>query len=901
MLTRCAFVALLMLLPLTSVLADDVPYKSLDVRYNPDERTIQGHVDVTVPSPTETVYFALLPNAAREPNPFVSKRMLDSSYPFGFEPARLDVESVKLVESQGETPLPYRLLSLPPTLQTYGLDETVLAVDLTSTDDRPTIRIRFTTQAPRTSAGDDGVTDEILTWRFGWYPLLLDDQEGITEEGGAIGCGERGSFPFVLPWTELDATIHAPEDLVLICGADRVDVIETSEDPDGLSQYYAHFTSPTRSLGITLGADYERYLLDGPQPIEVAYRRGHEEEARLFATYARDILTHYEERFGAYPRARMTIVENPNSGGSAFAADGIVWLSSLFFTHRGIPLSGIMNRFLEYVLAHEIAHQWLGLGSGVDLDTDAWLSEGLAQYASISYFEERHGSFEGNVFEIAGAGILEDLIDRQFGFYNLREHQTELPYLLTLWNGFDEALVKPTRDVEFANASVARLYDKGYLVARSIAATVGEETMDRALRAAFETTRAGRLDALDLQRLLEREAGRSLDDLFSAWVFGDVTVDYAAKIAARRRTETDYETTVVVRREGGIPQPVNVEVTLTSGATLRKTWDGAETEATIVFHTPSRVSRVTIDPEHRLLDSDRLNNNDPIKVVSAVNRAALPLDAYLISPDASSGGFTFSRLDRFRVTVQETSASMIVNEGRHHQYSGTVSIEDGKLTGNLAYTYTSYHHPETGSPATYWEADVAVTAGVRRIVSGEDAVWTLHLSALDLPSFARSHAKLIALDVAENAASRLSISMFDEIRLLPGFYLQGVGSLGFSVGDLPIALRFTFDELRASSMNPETNKLTGMISVDLATEEQPYNVMNLAMVDGRRTRLFLAGGLGWTTLNDFGKTTPCVEAGIEQVLDLSTLGGLLPLTVRVGIATPVMGPGKTVIYAGLSL
>jgi hypothetical protein len=901
MLTRCAFVALLILLPLTSVLADDVPYKSLDVRYDPDERKIQGHLDVTVPSPTETVYFALLPNAAREPNPFVSKRMLDSSYPFGFEPARLDVESVKLVESQGETTLSYRLLSLPPTLQTYGLDETVLAVDLTSAGDRPTIRIRFTTQAPRTSTGDDGVTDEILTWRFGWYPLLLDDQAGITEEAGAIGCGESGSFSFVLPWTELDATISAPEDLVLICGADRVDVVETSEDPEGLSQYHAHFASPTRSLAITLGADYERYLLDGPQPIEVAYRRGHEEEARLFATYARDILAHYEERFGAYPRARMTIVENPSSGGSAFAADGIVWLSSLFFTHRGIPLSGIMNRFLEYVLAHEIAHQWLGLGSGVDLDTDAWLSEGLAQYASISYFEERHGAFEGNLFQITAAGILEDVIDRQFGFYNLREHQTELPYLLTLWNGFDEALVKPTRDVEFANANVARLYDKGYIVSRAIASTVGEEAMDRALRAAFEATRAGRLDALGFQGFLEQEAGRSLEDVFSAWVFGDVTVDYAAEIVTKRRTETGFETTVAVRRDGGIPQPVDVEVRLTSGATLRETWDGAETEGTIVFHTPSRVSRVTIDPEHRLPDEDRLNNNDPVKVVSAVNRAALPLDAYLLSPDPTSGGFAFSWLDRFRVTVQGTSASMIVNEGRHNRYSGAVSIEDGKLVGNLAYTYTTYHRPETGSAATYWEADVALAASVRRIVSGEDAMWTLRFTALDLPSLARSHAKTIALDIAENASTRLSISMFDEIRLLPGFYLQGVGSLGFSVGDLPVALWYTFDELRASSVTADANKLTGMISVDLSTEDEPYNVLNLAMIDGGRTRLFLAGGLGWTTLKDLGKTTPCVEAGIEQVLDLSTLGGLLPLTVHVGIATPVVGPGETVVYFGLSL
>jgi hypothetical protein len=879
------------------VLASSAPRQALDVRFDPDERTLEGTLDVTMHAASGTVYFALFANLGREANPYLSARTQDGRYPFGFEESSLEVESVGFVQSPSVTPLRFRWLSMPPALQTYSLEETILAVDLDREVQTPTLRIRFTAHAPRTSSGDDGVTDEILTWRFGWYPLLVDDQAAAFERDGVLHVGELGAFPLVFPRVEMEATFAVPAGYQLFCGADHVDVESAEDEP---TVYRTSFDAPTHSLAITIAEDYEVYRLDGPTPIEVAYFPGREEEGRLFATYARDILAHYESRFGPYPRHRLTIVQNPNRDGSAFAADGIVWLSSLYFTHRDIPLGGVLNRFLEYVLAHEIAHQWMGMGTELDLDEDAWLSEGLAQYASISYFESRHGAFDGNLFDVVPPGFFEEIVDRQFGFMNLREHQTELPYLVTLWSGFDEALVKPAREVEYANADVARLYDKGYLVARAIAATVGEETFDRALRASIEETHDRRLDAPTLLEFVEAEAGRSLDEVFSAWVYGNVHADYSVEIRSRQKTATGYETRVAVRREGGIPQPVEVEATLSTEATTRQTWDGATPEDTIVFYTPSRVVRVTIDPEHRLPDENRLNNNDPVKVVTAVQRAAFPLDAYLISPSADSTGFSFSWLDRFKITVQGTSATMVVREDRSRSYAGSVSVEGQRLTGAIEYSYTDYEPLEAGSPSTYWVESGVLTARARRFLAGEETMWSVGLSAIDLPTFADSGARAVALDVAENASLRLALSIYDEVRLLPRFYLEGVGSVGFGVGDLPEPMLFDFDELRSSSLSAKPNKLSGRISVELTGADTPYNLANLAMVDGYRTRLFVAGGLGWTTFDPFGTTPPSVEAGVEQVLELSTLGGLLPFAVQVGIATPISGPGETVVYVGVS-
>ncbi|MCK5213383.1 MAG: hypothetical protein KAQ74_05605, partial [Dehalococcoidia bacterium] len=373
-------------------------------------------------------------------------------YPFGFEPARISVLSVKMITGDEAEAVPFRTLSMPPSWQTYSLEDTVLAVDLPNEDSQLhiTLRCHFITEAPRTTLGDQGVTDGILTWRFGWFPMLFPEQSLIVEHEGVMGydavIGYEGkdSLPLVFPWAQFSATITIPADAFLIMGADHVeisdeplvsvdaasaDVTGAGEAAKSMHSYDVRNDTPSRSFALTIGSDYESYQLESATDVEVFYLPHHESDARLIATLALDILADYISRYGPYPRSSLTIVENPTPHGQAYAADGIVWLSSRFFTHRDVLFPGALNRVIEFVLAHEIAHQWVGLGTGIDLDAEAWLSEGLAQYLSVRYFEDRYGSFEPNVFAPQVPGIVGDFVTQQWGFFNLREHFVELPYL----------------------------------------------------------------------------------------------------------------------------------------------------------------------------------------------------------------------------------------------------------------------------------------------------------------------------------------------------------------------------------------------------------------------------------------------------------------------------------------
>ena len=58
--------------------------------------------------------------------------------------------------------------------------------------------------------------------------------------------------------------------------------------------------------------------------------------------------------------------------------------------------------------------------------------------------------------------------------------------------------------------------------------------------------------------------------------------------------------TARVIRKGGVRVPVDVRVTLASGAQQVKTWDGRAEQADFTFPAGDPVTRVEVDPDHKL-------------------------------------------------------------------------------------------------------------------------------------------------------------------------------------------------------------------------------------------------------------------------------------------------------------
>ena len=478
--------------------------------------------------------------------------------------------------------------------------------------------------------------------------------------------------------------------------------------------------------------------------------------------------------------------------------------------------------------------------------------------------------------------------------------------------GFKGTIINGPKEVKYDNATAVRLYDKGYLVARSLAAAIGKDVFQDGLHEAVEQYMHKQITLAEYQKIMEETSGRPLSVLFDAWLREETTVDYRVKIVSRERDGDKFTTTVQVTRNGGAEQPVTVEAIMDKDKTLRQEWDGKDVTSTLTFITAERVKRVTIDPDHLLLDRDRLNNNDPIKFVTITKENIFPLDAYILHPDPASMGITLTYLDRIRLSLAEGKMSADVYQGRSDHIFLSATLSGSDLGGKVGYSHTVFSPLPTGTAGTFFAPTEVITISGHRVISKQGPVDYVHLGIAVLPTMSYSRKMRLGIDITPQGTGRFSFAVSDEVRIFPRIYLQGTVILGTGFGALPQALEFDLTELVsfgkvsqgkwASTHFYGTHKLYGRLAIEIPDYgATPYNLANVVMIDRALTRVYIAGGTSWTSLDEFGKTSPNVEAGVEEALNISALGGLLPFRATVGYAMPILGDGMGIFYFGFSL
>ncbi|MDP9107078.1 MAG: M1 family metallopeptidase, partial [Candidatus Eremiobacteraeota bacterium] len=121
----------------------------------------------------------------------------------------------------------------------------------------------------------------------------------------------------------------------------------------------------------------------GTIPIRVFVRPGQVAHARVMAARAQRIVPFYERFFGvAFPLPKLDLVVSPGALGSAlegwgaitFYAEGDVFGRQFGGGERG-------DRYAAEVLAHEIAHQWVGDLVTMRWWSDTFVAEAVAQFA----------------------------------------------------------------------------------------------------------------------------------------------------------------------------------------------------------------------------------------------------------------------------------------------------------------------------------------------------------------------------------------------------------------------------------------------------------------------------------------------------------------------------------------
>ncbi len=202
-------------------------------------------------------------------------------------------------------------------------------------------------------------------------------------------------------------------------------------------------------------------------------------KARLDFARLPQILAFFGDLLGPYPFA------DEKYGVAEFTTQS-------FREHQTIPSLGPRyltgDRRNEWILAHELAHQWFGNSLSVRNWSDAWLNEGLATYAAMLWKEHAAGR-EAYRDDLKAAAA------RHFTGTLTVPDSTDLDHMFG-----------------------ATTFFKGALLLDALRRRLGDDRFFAALKAYVAEHAYGLVTTADFEGAMERAYGHSLQEFFQTWL-----------------------------------------------------------------------------------------------------------------------------------------------------------------------------------------------------------------------------------------------------------------------------------------------------------------------------------------------------------------------------------------------
>jgi aminopeptidase N len=271
------------------------------------------------------------------------------------------------------------------------------------------------------------------------------------------------------------------------------------------------------------------------------------------------------------------------------------------YGHSQTGMSGAMEHqtstsigvFTEYIIAHELGHQWFG-DKITCLDWHSiWLNEGFATYSECVYVEDTYGKDAYNNY----------INDKMF-FARKASGTIYVQDISSVSNIFDGN----------------RSYAKGGMVLHMLRGVVGDSVFFNIMKAYVSDTNLAYGTAVteDFQKVAERIAGMQLDYFFSEWIYGQNYPVYRISWAYQQKENDMYGVTMTVNQKQNtnpfyFSMPVDIKINTAFGDTAFHIFNNALSQ-TFNFDVKGKPSLITFDPENKILKDK--NGDDPIEIVS---------------------------------------------------------------------------------------------------------------------------------------------------------------------------------------------------------------------------------------------------------------------------------------------
>jgi hypothetical protein len=518
------------------------------------------------------------------------------------EHAAIDISDFKVA---GLAPAPLQLTSAirfiaPDDGNTE--DRTVIAVSL-PVPVRPaqtiSIDISWTSRIPYTVDRTGVVGNNFF---FGqWFPKI-----GVFQDDGTWNCHQfHRATEFFADYGVYDVRMTVPRGWPLAATGKEQ---ERRDGPDGTTTY-RYYQEDVHDFAWTTSPDYlelhQRFEYPGLPPVDMRLmlQPEHRSQAQWHFDSASITLRYYGEWFGPYPYDHVTIVDPAWQS----AAGGMEYPT--LFTVGSEWLRSKYDSYAPDTVVHEMGHQWwYGLVGSNEFE-DAWMDEGINQYANARADAEGGFSkyrlvhrFFGRMVPWAIRDIPWDRV--VFGDYvsDYRRRATiDIPSMPSYryWPGSPGAIT----------------YAKTAVWLQTLERALGWPVMQRILSTYFSRWEFRHPKPADFFAVVNEQSGRDLGPFIDQVYRGSATFDYAVEsLKSTRLNEGTFRADVVVRRYGDGIFPVTVLVSFADGAQTRLPWNGGDRWTLLSTEHRAEPVSAQVDPDQiLLLDVNFTNNSYAIK------------------------------------------------------------------------------------------------------------------------------------------------------------------------------------------------------------------------------------------------------------------------------------------------
>ena len=357
-----------------------------------------------------------------------------------------------------------------------------------------------------------------------------------------------------------------------------------------------HFIAP-QVHDFTWAADPE-YIHDTyPGPNDVTLHFFYKNKPEIIENWKKlqpdtaKLMRFFNEKVGTYPYKQYSVVQG-GDGGMEYAMLTLI-------------TGGRKYESLFGVTAHELAHSWFQHILATNETKHEWMDEGFTTF--ISTLAKDEILEENKEFPLEGS---------YRGYFNLANSGVEMPQS-TNANRYSH---------NYAYESTA--YSKGAVFLGQLGYIVGKEKLYEILQTYYNEWKFKHPLPNDLRRIAERVSGLQLQWFLTDWTQTTNTIDYAISEVE----EQDNRTTVLLKRKGLIPMPLEILIQLKNGDTelryipislmrgekenpyelewtVEKDWNWANPEYSFVIDKPKEeVQVIVIDPSNLMADVDKNDN-----------------------------------------------------------------------------------------------------------------------------------------------------------------------------------------------------------------------------------------------------------------------------------------------------